>query len=315
MRILLTGASSFTGLAFTKALAAAGHQLFCPLRRALTHYTGLRQQRVRQLQPLASVIPSVSFGSPEFLELLAKSGPWDLLCHHAAEVTDYKNPSFDALAALANNVKDLTAVLAGFQENGGKAIVLTGTIFEPDEGRGEEPLRAFSPYGLSKGLTWQVFRFYCERINLPLGKFVLPNPFGPWEEPRFTAYLINTWKIGKSASVNTPDYVRDNIHADLLASVYAQFVQEVASARSGFLKANPSGYVETQGAFASRVAREVHARTGWPCSLDFPSQQDFSEPLVRTNLQPAAQSVTSWNESAAWDSFVRFYTATSIVSI
>jgi hypothetical protein len=38
-------------------------------------------------------------------------------------------------------------------------IVLTGSVFEADEGLGESPLRAFSPYGLSKTVTGQIFPF------------------------------------------------------------------------------------------------------------------------------------------------------------
>jgi len=49
-------------------------------------------------------------------------------------------------------------------------------------------LAAFSPYGLSKGLTAQAFRYWCGALDVPLGKFVLPNPFGPFEEPRFCHY-------------------------------------------------------------------------------------------------------------------------------
>ena len=58
--------------------------------------------------------------------------------------------------------------------------------------------------------------FYCEAAGLPLGKFVIPNPFGPFEEPRFCAYLIRQWQAGQAAEVRTPAYVRDNIHVDLL---------------------------------------------------------------------------------------------------
>ena len=34
-----------------------------------------------------------------FLALIAEEG-WDLLCHHGADVTNYKSPDFDTVAAL-----------------------------------------------------------------------------------------------------------------------------------------------------------------------------------------------------------------------
>src|SRR5690606_23472549 len=98
----------------------------------------------------------------------------------------------------------------------------------------------FSPYGLSKGLTADMFRYWTERLGLTLGKFVIPNPFGPLEEPRFCAYLINCWAKGEVAGVNTPRYVRDNIHISLLARAYVDFASRV-HAGSGHLQPHPSG--------------------------------------------------------------------------
>ncbi|MCS7338160.1 MAG: NAD-dependent epimerase/dehydratase family protein, partial [Verrucomicrobiae bacterium] len=209
--------------------------------------------------------------------------------------------------ALVNNTQNLRSVLSAFKQAGGRGVVLTGSVFEPDEGVGEEPLRAFSPYGLSKGLTWQVFRFYCGEAGLPLGKFVIPNPFGPYEEQRFTFYLMSSWKRGSVATVKTPDYVRDNIHVSLLAAVYKRFAGQVAQTEKPILKCNPSGYVEPQGAFAQRVAREVRKRTGWPCELHLQQQTEFTEPRVRHNFEPAAAMVETWDETAAWNEFTEYY--------
>jgi hypothetical protein len=40
---------------------------------------------------------------------------------------------------------------------------------------------------------------------------VISNPFGPFEEPRFCAYLMKTWRAGEIAEVRTPAYLRDNM--------------------------------------------------------------------------------------------------------
>lgn len=307
MRILFTGISSFTGCWFARTLANAGHEVAGPLRGSPARYDGVRRARLEQMLAGCRLIPEAPFGSEPFLQLLREGGPWDLLCHHAAETANYRSPDFDAHAALRSNSLNLRAVLTVFQQSGGKAVVLTGSVFENDEGLGYGSMRAFSGYGLAKGLTWQVFRFYCEQAGLPLGKFVIPNPFGPWEEPRFTAYLMKTWKQGQVAVVKTPQYVRDNIHVDLLAEVYLCFALQLADPASAKLKINPSGYIETQGAFAQRMAQEVRLRTGWACALELPPQQDFSEPLKRVNTDPARHMVPAWNETSAWDSFVNFY--------
>lgn len=307
MKILFTGISSFTGCWFARQLAAAGHEVVGTLTRPTAAYEGVRRLRLEQLRPVCQLVPEMMFGTDAFLQLAREQGPWDLLCHHAAEATNYRSPDFDVHRALLSNSLNLRTVLATLNSAGLKGVVLTGSVFENDEGEGNEPLRAFSGYGLAKGLTWQVFRFYCDQAGLPLGKFVIPNPFGPLEEPRFTAYLMKTWKDGKTAQVKTPDYVRDNIHVDLLTDVYVQFAARVAALPGGLVRINPSGYRETQGMFAQRVAREVRARIGWACGLELLSQEDFSEPLARTNREPAAPMLPGWNETAAWDAFARYY--------
>ena len=306
MKVLFTGASSFTGFWFIKTLAAAGHEIACPLRGSFERYEGVRKARVEKLLPVCRLVPETPFGSEQFRNLI-QEGPWDLLCHHATETANYRSPDFDVLEAVKQNTLNLRNTLAELKSSGLKAVILTGTVFENDEGTGDATLAAFSGYGLSKGLTWQVFRYYCGKAEIPIGKFVIPNPFGPYEEPRFTAHLMKNWQAGKTAEVKTPDYLRDNIHVDLLAASYRTFVSELGNGKSLCSKTNPSGYVESQGEFAERVAREVRARTGWPCQLKLARQEDFSEPMQRANLIPAANQVPNWNEKAAWDAFAEFY--------
>ena len=306
MKILFTGASSFTGFWFVKALAAAGHEVACPLTRDWESYSGTRGQRIALLKPICRFIPHAPFGSENFLKL-SGSEQFDQLCHHAADVANYKSPDFDAQAALRNNTHNLSAALATLRERGLKSVVLTGTYFEAGEGAGSQPLVTFSRYSLSKTLTFDAFLAECRKAGVPLGKFVIPNPFGPLEEPRFTAFLMKNWQAGLPSEVKTPDYVRDNIHADLLAATYAKFAAQAATSKEPLLKINPSGYVESQGEFAQRVAREVRARLGWACDLKLAKQEDFSEPLNRSNTEPAAKLAPDWNESKAWDAFAEFY--------
>ena len=300
VKVLLTGASSFTGYWFAHALHATGAQVVAPLRAAAASYAeGTRGERVRRLGAVAEVVDAAPFGSERFLDL-AETGGFDLLCHHAARVGDYRSPDFDIASALAENTANLRAVLDVLGKGGLKGVVLTGSVFEQDEGAGEKPVIAFSPYGLSKGLTATVVQHRCRESGLPFAKFVIPNPFGPLEEPRFCAYLVRTWKKGETARVNTPAYVRDNIPVSLLAKAYAKFAAETAAGK-GRAKLNPSGYVESQGAFAERFAGAMRPRLKLACGLELGVQTDFSEPLMRVNVDSAVRYVGEWDEMAAWD--------------
>jgi UDP-glucose 4-epimerase len=308
VRVLLTGASSFTGLAFARALSASGHQVTAPLRGVEGSYiSGVRAIRAAALPKVARIVYDCPFGSDDFLSL-CDEGPWDLLCHHAAQVGDYRSPDFDVAGAVASNTRALPKVLGALRSQRLRAVVLTGTVFEQNEGAGSAPAVAFSPYGLSKGLTAQVFSHWCRESGAPLAKFVISNPFGPLEEARFCAYLVRTWRSGRSAEVRTPLYVRDNIHVDLLAAAYVWFCERLGEGVD-MGRLGPSGYVETQGAFARRFAQEFGPRAGLDCPVTFAHQEEFLEPLVRINTDPASQIVPGWDESAAWDAVARYYAA------
>jgi nucleoside-diphosphate-sugar epimerase len=306
MRVLFTGASSFTGYWFVRELAAAGHQVVAAFRGD-GNYQGIRAERTRLVRELCETRFDCAFGGDAFLDLArTTSGGFDVLCHHGAEVGDYRSPDFDPYRAAALNLRRLPEVLRVLKDRGCGRLVLTGSVFEPDEGAGSEPLRAFSPYGLSKGLTAAAAAFYADREGVTFEKFVIPNPFGPYEEPRFTSYLMRSWLKGETARAQTPRYVRDNVPVSLLARAYAGFVS-ASPAPGSARRLNPSFYPESQGAFAERVRREAAARLGLPCALELGEQREFPEPPVRINTDLCDAATLEWNEAAAWDEFVAYY--------
>lgn len=308
MRALLTGASSFSGYWLAAKLHAAGFEVVAPLRAKPSSYEGVRADRVRKLAEVAQIIDDCPFGSPAFLDLVA-TRQFEVLCHHAARVTDYRSLDFDLVAALAENTNNIRAILERLKGNGLKAVVYTGSVFEANEGTGNLPMRAFSPYGLSKGLTSEVIRHWCIHFGIPFDKFLIANPFGPFEEPRFCAYLIKTWRGRQVAEVRTPNYLRDNIHVDLLALAYANFVMRAVEMGTS-QKFGPIGYAETQGAFTERFASAMRSRLGWECAVRLLPQTDFSEPLVRINTHLIDTTALGWSESAAWDAIAEYYRST-----
>ena len=308
MRILLTGASSFTGSWFASALARAGHVVTTPFRGALDSYQGERAERVKALSELVEPVWGVSFGDNRFLDLVSSRG-FDLLCHHAAEMTDYRSWDFDPLAAAAANTRSARAIFEKLAAKDGRGVVVTGSVFEPFEGVGDPLRRAFNPYGLSKHLSFEILRMEAERLGFGVGKFVIPNPFGPREEFRFTSFLAREWMAGRTPKVATPDYIRDNIHVSLLTESYVDFVGRM-NGQADPLRAAVSGYIESQGAFAHRMSRELAPRLGRPCPVELANQADFPEPLIRINQNLAAQDHPDWSEGEAWDALAGYYQAT-----
>jgi UDP-glucose 4-epimerase len=308
MRILFTGASSFTGYWFVRELVAAGHEVVAACRGDGV-YDGLRAERMRMVRELCETHLGCAFGNDAFQALTKTS--FDVLCHHGAEVGDYRSPDFDPYRAAATNLYRLPNVLRALKDRGCGRLVLTGSVFEANEGAGSTPLRAFSPYGLSKTLTAEAARFYADREGFTFEKFVIANPFGPYEEPRFTAYLMKTWLKGETARVQTPRYVRDNIHVSLLAKAYAGFVGENPSP-GATRRLNPSGYPESQGAFAERVGWEVESRLARPCRLECGTQSEFPEPAVRINTDLLDGDALRWSENEAWDELMAYYGSSGV---
>ena len=305
MRILFTGSSSFTGFWFIKELASTGHDIVAVFRRGPDEYTDdLRRRRIGALAGICRPVFRTSFGDDQFLKLISEFD-LDLLCCHGAEVTNYNKPEFDFLGAVNNNTYRLPNVLDALLGVGCNKVLLTGSVFENEEGAGSTDLRAFSPYGLSKGVTWQLFRYHTQLRLMKLGKFVIPNPFGPFEERRFTHYLMKCWSEGAVATVNTPEYVRDNIHISLLAKKYGHYA--VTFGDDGVSRTNPSGYVESQGAFTARFANQMRQRFDWKCEFALKEQTEYPEPRVRINTEYCDPKVLNWNEADAWDEVATYY--------
>lgn len=301
MRVLLTGASSFTGLWFAQGLAAAGHEVVAAARGG-GYADVLRKARMERVAQVAEVVWDAPFGGEAFLAILRDKGPFDVLALHGAEVGDYKSPTYDLEAAVAANAFNAGAVLAAARTAGAGRVVLTGSVFEPGEGQGTQPLVSFSPYGTSKARTEAVLRPQVEAAGLDYAKFVIPNPFGPWEEKRFQRLVMTRWSRGEAVHIDQALYVRDNIPVDLLALAYA------ATAAGDFgAYCAPSCYAEPVGAFFERMAREVRVRTGWECPLTLADAQEFKEPEDRTNRTALDAGPLGWSEAAFWNAYVDHY--------
>ena len=178
MNVLLTGASSFTGFWFARALVAAGHRVIPPLRGRVDGYEGVRGERAKRLAGLVTVIEGCPFGSAAFLSLVCGDA-WDLFAHHGAATANYRSADFDVVGALAENTSGLPALLRSFQEAGGRGVLLTGSVFEQDEGVGNAPIGRLLPLWLiqgsdSAGISLLVRRARCAAREIRHSESVRP---------------------------------------------------------------------------------------------------------------------------------------------
>lgn len=309
MRVLFTGGSSFTGAWFARSLADAGFEVVLFGRSRHAARDPEARARLEQLLPDLRRIDGAPLGSPAMLRALEREAPFDLLCLHGAAVGDHRDPHFDALAAAAADTRGLGGILDRMRARGLRAVVWTGSLFEADEGCGERPLRAFSAYGLAKTLGWQIVRHACETRGITLGKFVVGSPFGPFQKPGLCRELIEAWLAGRVPVLRRPGLLRDHVHVELLATLYAGFARELAGGR-GTSRLVPSCYAEPLAAFAERLAREMRPRLGRPCRFlpaDPPEPGD--EPHMRFGLESVAALAPDFDWNAAWDRLAAWHLA------
>jgi UDP-glucose 4-epimerase len=151
MRILFTGASSFTGYWFVRELVEGGHRVIAACRGAGS-YEGVCAERMEMVRAMCETHFDCPFGSEAFLALVRTTiGGLELVCHHGAEVGDYRSPDFDPYRAAATNLFQLPVVMRALQDRGCGRLVLTGSVFGKNEGAGSAPLRAFSPTACRRG--------------------------------------------------------------------------------------------------------------------------------------------------------------------
>ncbi|MFE6965599.1 NAD-dependent epimerase/dehydratase family protein [Agromyces sp. NPDC057679] len=297
VRLLMTGATSFSGAWMARACAEAGIEVHAAIRSDRAAYDGVRSHRLAMLGGSVTLHPGAVHRAGALAALIAEVGA-DVVGYHGYPMEGFRSPDYDALGAAAALTADLDAELAAAAD-AGSAIVYTGTVYEPGPVAGAEARAAVSAYGLSKRVAYERLRLAGSRAGVPVHRFVIPNPFGPLEEGRFGNHLATAWGRGETPVVRTPRLVRDNIPVRELAVRYAAFVL-AGDGRAASLE--PSGYIESQFGFAGRLAEAVGVRLGRVLPLEALWDAPVEEPLVVVNDGRTSASFAA-NESAYWDEY------------
>lgn len=301
MRVLMTGASSFTGAWIASALARHGASVAAPLRQPIEAGESIREARIERIRESVQLIGDAPFGSERFLDCMTQCGPFDLLILHGAEVGRFRDETYDPMAAFQRNTHNLENVLDQAFATGCRRLVVTGSVFEADEGIGDLPLNAIGAYGLAKTLSWQMIRHMAAMRQMALGKVVIAAPFGPLQQQGLVGALLAAWCRRERPEIRQPKQVRDFVHVGLLADIYADFALALPM-RAGLYRLAPSLYVETVAEFAKRVATELRPRLGLPCEYRASLRpRPADEPIVRHNQDRIEADRWQRCEPACWD--------------
>ena len=304
MKILITGASSFSGAFFVKQLALSGHEVVATYRLQPKSYTGVRLKRVQLASQYARNVYGVSFGDDRFIDLISNES-FDVYGHHGAWTQNYRSMNYDIHSAFLNNTKNVQHVLQNLASRGCHRVVISASIFEGNGVLYERDKIPFSPHGLIKLFTSKTIDFYGCHYGMHVSRFVIPNPFGVLDNPKLIDYLCGEWFARRIAQIKTPLYIRDNIHVELLAQAYVYWLEQMVCTPGSSVFA-PSGYVGSMGDFVGRIAKEMRIRLGWPCAYHLEKQTDFSQPKTLVNSTPVLPLFEHWDPATAWEALAAY---------
>lgn len=287
-RCVITGSTSFSGIWFTKTMLDQGWDCI-----AVTQNSKVLSPAVeKRLRWIRKDYPTFDFVQLDDLQTYKSI---DAVCLHGTATFDYRNPNFEIEKAVVQTIEVSEKVINFFPN---ARFIHTGTFSEPNESFGDNNRNSFNPYSTSKQLIYEKHREMVKSGQLL--KYVMPNPFGPLENHKFTGYLIQEWADGKTPVVKTPNYVRDNVPIDLLAKHYVLTVSDfLESAETKTVW--PSKYIESNLSFSKRYAREFQSRTGIHVEISAPQFHDYLEPRFRVNQDYCEDRVRNWNEDLSWE--------------
>lgn len=298
MRILLTGASSFTGFHFARILNSSGVEVLASLTKPrISEYEGLYQKRLRLLENKVQYVFATEFGSDGFVSFLEESSI-DCLFHHGAFVGNYKGADFPIEEAFFRNTRNAEKVFEVLKRKSIR-FIYSSTYAEKLEG-GQSSNISISPYGFSKYISSERFRYCSDFFGLKSLQIVIPNPFGCYEEERLTFTILKKWLSGETPTLSYPKYIRDNIPVDLLASIVAKSIVDGTKGRIA-----PSGYVGTMEDFVNNLANRFEMHFGNKPKFDI-RELAYTEPMIRTNDQ--GKEIANWNlEEDFWHNYFENY--------
>lgn len=312
LRVLLTGASSFTGYWIAHALAERGHEVVAPLPREESAYEGVRAERVALLADVADVLFDAPVGSGRLLDCIAEQNTIDVLCVHHAVVGEYRSAEFDAASAVRHATEGAHRITEAAAAKGARAALLTRSVFEAGQGLGSDS-RAIGLYAVAKTATVGVWAEHARRAGLERAEFTVTNPFGPYEEPRLVNFLVKTWAAGGTPTLRAPWWVRDNIPVALMAADYVACVERAASGAA--LRRVPSHMVASNLEYARRVGEALSQRMNMACPVGIDAVLDSGEPHVRIGVDRVEWSDHGIEEETFWDDYAAYYTRALVPTI
>lgn len=299
MHVLLSGASSFTGMHITTALTDAKINVAVTFRRTLSEYGGLKAERISLLSK-ARKLEASPIGSPSFSQCIRSFKP-DIYIHHGFDTTGYNQPGFPLRSRIESALHNMDTVCLTLSREGCKGIVYSDSIFSGCGSIICDGTVPFSPYGKAKLEIGNRLERLCKKHQLQFWRVVIPNPIGVLDNPKLLKHVFNAWKRKQTPTLFSPHLIRDNLPVGVLAKHYLKVCEYILEGRSGI--SNPSGWVCSVQELVERAGREWTGRTGLAAPVRIEVKHD-SQPILLHNTSTMLTETDDWSEDYFWNQLV-----------
>lgn len=263
-------------------------------------YSGGRASRIASISPNVRLVQSTGIESDRFASLI-DGEQFDVIGIHHATVGDYKSGDFDIVEAVRRATARARESAKALAANGTSNAIITRSVFEGRLGNRSEN-RPVSPYAIAKTATSEIWSDALRTEGIAVKDFVITNPFGPFEEPRFVNYLVRTWKAGEVPMLQAPQYIRDNVPISLLAQSYATYALSDLGTQSFCPSYKPMSNLE----FAKLIARKFSKVLGSEPLVHSASDPQQVEPLFLGGID-AVDFDSEHAEQRFWNDYANFY--------
>lgn len=305
MRVAVSGVSSYSGMCIARAFAGSGAVVFGLLSRSRRDYAGLGSMRLRFAEQAGVIlVPGCAVETGAMAEWIVGQ-KLDVWVHHHHPMREFRSPDYDVALASEIALAPLDALARAWALAGVKAVLHSGTYFEPNEG-GQPPDARATPYAELKARVGRELVRRAGSMGFDVTKVVISSPTGALEnEDRLTPQMLRAAQEGRPFQIRSPESIFDHIPGESLAEVYINAAQTMLRAGAAGQGGNtrtvrPSGWIVSAQEWAEWV--RVHLAEPLGLSLDVRYPEPEARPLASDFHNPRSERA-----SIDWDAFAVRY--------
>jgi UDP-glucose 4-epimerase len=301
--VAISGATSYTGMCIAERFAAAGHTVYGLCRGEPRAYRGLKRLRLERAERAGvELVGGLSVEDGAMAKWVSRQ-TLDVWVHHHHPMERFRDADYDVVTARHVAIDSSAPLLDALAQAGVRALLYSGTYFEPGEG-GQPRDAAVTPYAALKHALSESLARDCRQRGIGFGKVVISAPAGAFEnQDRLTPGLLAAAMEGRAVPLRSPDSVMDVVSGEALAGIYERAALEILdSATDAHRVYRPSGSIRTTLAWAEWVRDHILA----PLELAGALRLEIPEPEAR-GKRVAFANPSSEQVEVDWEAFARDY--------